>query len=258
MDNKVTKKRINDHLEYDWYKYLFILVACIVLFYFVFSQINRTRDYEDVNFFISCYDASENGFSDRVKSEMRSDGYRQNYKSVFGENVLRTISFETQNPLDSTYFTMLTTHGEITSDILIVGKSVLENTGAGYLELTDELLTEYLLPKGLKKPDGTVYDLGKDDLTYYTHENEEYGVSRRVGIKVSDFARLPFVTDWHKISSYAEKYKDETDPENLPDTEFYLVINRSSANIGKFGKKSKDKNAQALYCVNRFIAYYRA
>ena len=258
MDNKITKKRINDHLEYDWYKYLLILVACIFLFYFVFSQINRTRDYEDVNFFISCYDASDNGFSERVKAEMRSDGYKENYQEKYGENVLRTVSFETQNPEDSTYFTMLTTHGDVTSDVLIVGESVLKNAGNAYLELTDEIIEEYLLPKGLKKPDGSVYDLGINDLSYYTYENEEYGISRRVGIKVSDFARLPFTTDWHKISSYAEKYKDETDPEKLPDTEFYLVINRSSVNIGKFGKgKGKAKNKQAFYCVNRFIAYYR-
>ncbi len=243
MDNKITKKRINDHLEYDWYKYLIILVAGIVLFYFLFSQINRTRDYEDITFFISCYEADDNGFSDRVKRDMASDDYKQNGQKKYGENVLRSLTLETQNPLDSNYITLLQTHGQISSDVLIVGKSILENAGPSYLELTDALLRDYLLPDGVQI----------EDLDYYAIEHD--GRAYRMGIRVSDFSRLPFETDWRKIQSYKDKY-DEMAEENQPDTEFYLVINRSSVNIGPFGKKSKDKNAQTLFAVNRFIKYY--
>lgn len=247
MDNKVTKKRINDHLEYDWYKYLILLVAICFLVYFVFSQINRTRDYEDVALFVSCYEANDNAYVDRVRMEMRSDNYRDNLREKYGENVLRKISIETQDPESNTYGTMLSTHGDVTSDILIVGKSVLQNSGVKYVELTDTLLRDYLLPEETKI----------DDYEYFTYTGEDGSLSYRSGIKVSDFLHLPFTTDWKKVESYAEKYKDETDPAKLPDDEFYLVLNRSSVSIGGFGgKKSKEKNAQALYLVNRFIAYY--
>ena len=255
MDNKITKKRINDHLEYDWYKYLIIIIACIVLVVFVFSQINSTRDYEDVQFFVSCYKSSNDSFAASAKSDMNNaDKYSE---KTYGENVLLEINMEYQDPLGSEYGTLLQTHGMISSDVLIVGKSLLEQGGAtAYVELTDELLNDYLLPKDIKTPSGGV-GFKQDDLEYYVSEHN----GKRYGIKVSDFHRMTgtgayFTMDWRDISSYNEKYKD-LEAEQQPDDEFYLIINPSSVNIGKFGKgKSKDGNAQALYLVNRFIAYY--
>lgn len=248
MDNKITKKRINDHLEYDWYKYLIIIIAGIALFVFVFSQINRTRDYEDVNFFISCYDYSENDFSNSAKTDFNKKEYDA---KKYGGNYLREISLELQSPLDGNYGTLLQTHGMITSDVLILGKSYLESTdGLGYVQLTDELLTDYLLPKEL--------NLNIDDLEYY----ESKADGKKYGIKVSGFAEMngegrKFGMNWREISNLNDKYKDQPE-DRQPDTEFYLVINPSSVNIGKFGKgKSKDGNAQALYLINRFIKYYK-
>ena len=254
MDNKITKKRINDHLEYDWYKYLIIIIACIVLVVFVFSQINSTRDYEDVQFFVSCYKSNNNSFSSSAKADMKSARYS---KETYGENVILEINMEYQDPLGSEYGTLLQTHGMISSDVLIVGKSLLEQGGAtAYVELTDELLNDYLLPKDIKTPSGEEV-FKQDDLEYYGSEHN----GKRYGIKVSNFhgmtgAGAQFTMNWRDISSYNEKYKD-LEPEQQPDDEFYLIINPSSVNIGKFGKgKSKSGNAQALYLVNRFIAYY--
>ncbi len=253
MDNKVTKKRLNDHLEYDWYKYLIILVLGIVVFYFSFSQINRTRDYEDVNIFVSCYESDDNRFTDRVLEDM----VRQNYETArYGEGVLREIAFETQDPLGKEYATLFQTHGMVTSDILIIGKSLIESMGGGFLELTDAILNDYILP-GLTMdgtPDGA--SLGIDGLEYYNIEFEN-GTSRRVGIKISNFSNLPFKTDWRSVENYKEQYSEASEEEQ-PDDEFYLVINPSSVNIGGFGKKAKGANRQTFYVVNRFIKYYRA
>ena len=252
MDNKVTKKRINDHLEYDWYKYLIILVLGIVLFYFAFSQINRTRDYEDVNIFVSCYEADDNRFTDRVLEDMT----RQNYENArYGEAVLREISFETQDPLGKEYSTLFQTHGMVSSDVLILGESLLESMGAGFLVLTDEILNDYILP-GLTadgNPDGAA--LGINDLQYHYVKRED-GTELRTGIKVSGFSNLPFKTDWRSVEQYKEQYS-EVEENEQPDDEFYLVINTSSVNIGGFGKKAKKANRQTFYVVNRFIKYYR-
>ena len=59
MDNKVTKKRISRHLEYDWYKYLIIIVLSIALCGYGFYMLNRTRAYEKLDIFISCYKSNE-------------------------------------------------------------------------------------------------------------------------------------------------------------------------------------------------------
>lgn len=37
MDNRITKKRLNDHLSYDWLKYLAIILAGILLWVIIFS-----------------------------------------------------------------------------------------------------------------------------------------------------------------------------------------------------------------------------
>ena len=64
-----------------------------------------------------------------------------------------------------------------------------------------------------------------------------------------------FQTDWRNVDKYKDSFKDVSE-ENLPDDEFYIVINPRSVSIGKFGLgKSKPENAQALYAVNRFLEY---
>ena len=37
MDTRITKKRLNDHLSYDWVKYVAIIVATIFLFWFLYD-----------------------------------------------------------------------------------------------------------------------------------------------------------------------------------------------------------------------------
>lgn len=37
MDTKITKKRLNDHLSYDWIKYVAIFAAALILFWFLYD-----------------------------------------------------------------------------------------------------------------------------------------------------------------------------------------------------------------------------
>ena len=258
MDNKVTKKRINDHFEYDWYKYLIIVLAGIFLFIFVFSQINKTRDYEDVVIFLSRYsgDISES-FPTRVLGEMETDDYKNELSKVYGNSVLREVNVNQQDPLSSSEYTMLLqTQGMISSDLLIIGKSWMDTAATAFVPLTDELLQEYLLPTDMEKnvlPDGR-RQMEIDDLQYY----EQDGV--RYGINVSEFSKFKgngvIVTDWRCVESYNSTYAEKPEEEQ-PDDTFYLVINPVSVSIGSFGKgKSKPRDVQALFVVNRFIKYY--
>lgn len=247
MDNKVTKKRLNDHLEYDWFKYVIILIVSIVLGYFIFSQINANRDYETVDIFVSTYATYENKYESKTMQAMQDE-----MDAKYGEHVIRQLSINAQDPLSNEYSTLFSTQGTISSDILIVGERMLKNVGLGYVPLTDELLTKYLLPDGV--------NIG--DLEYYEHENETTKQKTRLGIRVDTFAKMGgksgvFEFDYKQIESYKEKYKDVTDPELLPDTKFYMVLNPNSLSIGEYGKEGKVEHKQALYCVNTFIDFYR-
>lgn len=247
MDNKVTKKRFNDQLEYDWFKYVAILLVAVIGCYFIFSQIVSDRDYETIDIFVSTYSSSTNDYEFKTMQAMGSEMDTEKY----GGNYIRTISFNPQSPVDSNYATLLSTQGNVSSDFLIVGKAQLYNPeseqfdyASGYVELSDEMMNDYLLPEGLSI----------DDLQYAVDGN-----GKRRGVRVDNFERMSgsggiFELDWRKLQGLNDEYKDR---ENQPDLEFYLVINPSSVSIGKFGKKSKDGNAQALFCIKKFIQFYR-
>ena len=257
MDNKITKQRLSNHLEYDWILYLLIVLVGIFGTYFLFSQINRTREYEQVTLFVTCYSESEHDFVGRTFADMNKSEYKTTGQQLYGANILRTISVETWDPVgNNEYVTLLQTRGIVMSDLLIVGKSFMNSCAPSFVPLTDELLEDYLLPVDRV----TGEKLTINDFEYYTIELPN-GESRRYGLKISGFNKMHgagsvFETDWRNISAYAERYGD-VDEEYRPDDEFYLCLNNQSQNIGRFGKKAKSRNAQALYVFNRFLTYYR-
>ena len=257
MDNKITKQRFSNHLEYDWILYLLIVIVGIVGTVLVFTQINRTRDYEDVKLFVSCYAERTHDFVGRTVADMNKSEYQSAERQKYGDNILRSLSIESWDPVgNSEYYTLLQTRGAVLSDILILGKSVMPSCLGTLVPLTDELLNDYLLPDDVL----TGNKLTVEDFDYYTLELEN-GETRRYGLKISDFNKMHgagavFEMDWRNVAAYAERYA-EADEEYRPDDEFYICLNTQSQNIGKFGKKAKDKNAQALYVFNRFLTYYR-
>ena len=74
MDNKVTKKRIALHFEYDWLKYLLVIVLSAFVMYMIFMQINITRDFERLEVFFSCYYNNESSLSNDYLDTIRAEG----------------------------------------------------------------------------------------------------------------------------------------------------------------------------------------
>lgn len=230
MDNKITKKRINEHLEYDWFKYLLILIALVALTVFACKQINRSRDYEDFNIFVACYSYGNDDFENIVLTEMNTESYD---KSKYGDSFLREVILD-KTLLGSQEFSQLfQTKGLISSDALVLNKLHTSANAASFLALTDEVLALII-------PDGK----SVDDFTYI--EREVNGERVRYGIDISSFSKLPF-----------NIVKGSTDEEaSEEDEKFYLVINPRSANIGSFGWRAKEQNLQALFCIKLFLQYY--
>lgn len=249
MDNKVTKKRIADHLEYDWYKYIIFVIVGIIAVVFTFQQINRNKNDEDFAVFFTAYSARENTYVGDMYGAFESEDYDA---ETYGPNIFREISVEFQNPDINEYGTLLSTHGQVTSDVVIVHKSYYANktddgketffSVFGYLELTDEVLAL----------------MGIDDKTNSPYEfmcvnsaGERVAVGteggRIFGIRIDNLSNIGGIAQLTKETADGEKVTDE----------YYLYILRDGANIGPYGKKNKKpENKQTFFCVKQFLQKY--
>ena len=117
MDNKVTKKRISVHLEYDWLKYIAILIASIFVWYFVFMQINVTRDFEKIEVFFSQYSTEGPDLSTDFISELNASG----------DDVIREVSVNYQSPRSTQTYGTLFQANQMTADIMILPKKYMKN-----------------------------------------------------------------------------------------------------------------------------------
>ena len=248
MDNKITKKRISRHLEYDWYKYLLIIVLSIALCSYGFYMLNRTRDYEKLDIFISCYKSNESTFA--------SDFY-QTIKAEGGD-WMREINLTVSNYATNEYYQEQ--QSATTGDILILPKSYMDGQGWDYLELTDAVINHIFtsLVGESDNYDFTAFKSNPDN--FYTYEyNEaegkimEFANGKRYGIRVDhllkmDSASPPFVFDYKLI--------DAEDTQNT-ETEFYMVFSKKSIKIGPYGANSNYHNLnQAFRFARYFIGKY--
>lgn len=227
MDNKVTKERLNNHLEYDWFKYVLIFLVSIVLFIFVFRQINATRSFEQIQIFASCYEYKSNSFCEDTIAALRDEG----------DDTVFEMSFNPQSPRSSEYVTLLSTHGNVTSDLLIIGKSYAENYKGAYVQWTDEIV-ELCIP-----------EYYRDEAQYLEDDGHRYGLRIDILQNIGDIlnfnpGELPDPIPEGQESQY--------------DTEFYLFINPDSYNIGKYHKKGKaaETDLQTFKVIKRLIEVY--
>ncbi len=247
MDNRVTKKRISIHLEYDWLKYLLILVASIVLWYFVFYQINLTRDFEKVDVFFTCYGNStpsiEKEFLDVLVSE--NDDY------------IREVNINFQSPDNEYYSQLYTSHGYV-ADVLIIPKYYMDNNGFFFKEWTDEFIEDLFTPA-----EGEEFTVDISDLDFYRYTtegkdpNNAYAEAegKCYGIRVDNLAKIavdypPFWFDPQKMYPDSEINETWTSEDY---TQYYLVISPNSIKIGNHGR---DEAYRHLTQTFRFVRWF--
>lgn len=242
MDNKVTKKRVALHFEYDWLIYLLIIALVIFATYMVFMQINITRDFERVDVFFACYSHGADEIGDDFLSDIRTEG----------DNVLREVNVNYNSPTNDYYNTLLTSSG-FTADVLIVTKSDMERYAPWFLEMDDYVLNEIF---------GDDTEL-RDLVDYYEYtpaedasDDEKALAGRKFGIRVDNFKKInnatvensPFTFD---LSKYSSGYTEEELAKY--DTEFYIVLDRNSTKIGEKGKKEKYRDLTQSF---RFVGWF--
>ena len=237
MDNKVTKKRAALHFEYDWLKYVLVLLASILVFYIIYWQINVTREFEKLDIYFSTYQQN-------VGTTL-SDGFKQKL-SEEGDSTIRKVNISYQTPLDNSY-TMTMTANSYTSDLMILPDTYMESQSYNFVEFTEDILEEcipegmevekYVYPstdEALKKHHGKIYAIRIDNLKKIDNSvNKE---------------NSPFVFD---LTQFVKEEEKEAYEEYS--SKFYLVINPNSVNIGKYGK---DTDYQHLKQTFRFVRYF--
>ena len=237
MDNKVTKKRISLHFEYDWLKYVLVLLASILIFYLVYWQINVTREFEKLDIYFSTYQ-NNNGtkLSDEFKAHLSSKG----------DDIIRDVNISYQDPATSTYGALTTTNS-YTSDIMILTEKDMKLYGYDYVEINDDIWSE-CVPDGMEV-ERFVFTSEEVELAQFN--GKTYGI-RIDNLKKLDNsvhkANAPFIFDLRHIIP-----EDEMEGFEAYDTKFYLTINPNSVNIGKYGK---DKNYRHLKQTFEFIRYF--
>ena len=263
MDNKVTKNRISVHFEYDWLKYIAILIASIFVWYFVFMQINMTRDFEKIEVFFSQYSTEGPDLSADFISEMNASG----------DDVIREVSVNYQSPRSTETYGTLFQANQMTADIMILPKKYMDTSSLYFREWAaspgeftsdDSEISNFA--KYLFTPDeGENFSF--DWKTWFSDENNLYVFKaegdnadrysqyngRVCGIRIDNLPGIalensPFAFDYKKINP-------ETEEEN--DTEFYLVICSSATNIGKYAKEEKYRGyTHCLRYVRWFLNRY--
>lgn len=242
MDNRVTKKRVAIHFEYDWLIYLLIIGVVIFATYMVFMQINITRDFERVDVFFACYSHGADDLSDGFLSDIRSDG----------DDVIREVNLNYQSPTNEYYDTLLTSSG-FTSDVLIVRKSDMDRYATWFLEMDDYVLKQVFGDNAALREAVDYYEYTPGE---GATEEEKAIAGRKYGIRVDNFLKInnatvensPFTFD---LSKHSSSYSEEELAKY--DTEFYIVIDRNSTKIGEKGKKEKYRDLTQTY---RFVGWF--
>ncbi len=251
MDNKVTKQRISDHLEYDWFKYLLLAAVVIFAVVFAFNQINAERDEENINIFFACYEERDNDFIHTVKTKMAKSDYDE---QKYGKNIIQTLSLEFVSPRNEQFSTLLSTHGAISSDVLILGKNSFYSAeqdsyvgAAGYQPFTQDILALTGLDKFTEKiGDGS----GEVEFLRIGSDFKRVETGGAVyAVRIDNLANVDKIADFKSLT--------EDEKKTYP-TEFYMVLNRIGVNMGGYSKEKKalNENKQTFFALKTFFEMY--
>ncbi|HEY8423214.1 MAG TPA: hypothetical protein VIL23_00420 [Clostridia bacterium] len=145
MDNKITKERLNNHLEYDWFKYLIFILAAVFLWYFVYSMLDRLKDHERIDIFITV------PYSPEKAEEFRLDLLE--YFKDLGDATVKDVNFNFNDPNDKSFYAILATSYSV-HDIVIAPEEVFR-----FLAVSGRLISldyEYDLNAGERRVQGSV------------------------------------------------------------------------------------------------------
>jgi len=153
MDNKVTKERFNNHLEYDWFKYIAFILVAVFLWIFVYSMLDKLKDYQKLDVFITV------PFNDNQAEKFEADFIK--YLSDMGDDTVKSVNFiyHDYSKNDTTFGQILQT-SFTTYDLVIADEEAMRYLAAGerLVGFDYNFEFEYNIKKSKKTVTGSVFN----------------------------------------------------------------------------------------------------
>ncbi len=221
MDNRLTKSRLVQHLKYDWYKYLAIVIIAVFVSIFLFDWIATTKAWERLDIYIV-----SNKFYDNTLQADVQKFLDENIE----DNMIREVHVTHITPSDPQYRDLYTTNGGSGSTILILPKSEMELTGHQVLTVVDN--------KKMKENGGTML------------ENADFFVSDYL-LKDNKVRENYFNADGSGIMQNLFQFTCEINPDRYYDT-YYKGI---EGNIYGFRIDNLERCPYEFYQYNKEVNY---
>lgn len=227
MDNKITKERLNNHLEYDWFKYIIFILIAIFLWYFIYSMLDKIKDYQKIDFFVMV------GVSNEKTKEFETDFV--NYLNGLGDDSVKEVNFVYHDYNDkSSIFAILSTSFN-THDLVIAREDAFR-----YLAATGRLVGlnfNYDFKLGNQSIKGSVFEGFTVTADNKTTVIEPY-------LKENDFTAY-FVLDEAQKQEIKKEFEDLEIPDELLNIRYGIELNSLGPNIFFF----YDQQQQTKYYI---------
>lgn len=138
MDTTITKKRISNHFEYDWFKYLLFIMAAVFLWLFIYSVIDPVHEHQKLDFFCAV------PFSESETKEFAED-FTAFLKNGGDETITETnFMLHSYSPNDAYTFSMLLNTSYRTYDLFIAEEAAMRYlVTSGNVVSFDNSYTDY-------------------------------------------------------------------------------------------------------------------
>ncbi|HEY8390639.1 MAG TPA: hypothetical protein VIL26_06810 [Clostridia bacterium] len=193
MDNRITKERFNNHLEYDWFKYIVFILIAVFLWVFIYSTLDKLKDYQKLDIFITV------PFDDEQTERFEADFIK--YLSDMGDNTVKEVNFyyHDYNKNDTTFGQLLETSYTI-YDLVIADEEAMR-----FLVSTGRLIAfdyVYTIDKSTKKTNQSIK--GNVFLGFTLQKDQEITTIKPY-LKEEDFSSY-YIFDQGQYDQYVQEF----------------------------------------------------
>lgn len=153
MDNKITKERFNNHLEYDWFKYIIFILVAVLIWVFVYSVLDKLKEHQKLDVFITV------SFNQEQTERFEADFIK--YLSDMGDDTIKEVNFyyHDYNKNDTTFSQVLMT-SYTTYDLVIADEEAMRYLVAGerLVSFDYQYDVQYEVKKSKRAFNGSVFD----------------------------------------------------------------------------------------------------
>lgn len=153
MDNKITKERFNNHLEYDWFKYIVFILVAVFLWIFIYSVLDKLKEHQKLDIFITV------SFNQEQTEKFEADFIK--YLSYMGDDTIKEVNFyyHDYNKNDTTFSQILMT-SYTTYDLVIADEEAMRYLVAGerLVSFDYQYDAQYEVKKSKRALQGSVFE----------------------------------------------------------------------------------------------------